>query len=192
MKSFKATDGSEDDKPNFKGTKRSNKTHASTTDADAKLFRKGKGQESMLCFHGHILVDGASGFIRDLRLTIASGRSEVESALDMAGQILKPKGLILVGDRLYDQDRFVSGTKELGLAPHPRAKSKHSRVSEKTKESEPYKDSMKCRYIVEGSFGWMKQIGNMRQPKFRGRAKVEWSFVMNALARNLVLLAKCA
>ncbi len=83
MKSFKADDGSEDSKPNFKGTKRSNKTHSSNADQDARLYRKGKGQESMLWHMGHILVDGVSGIIRTFRVTHAAGTYEVVAALEM-------------------------------------------------------------------------------------------------------------
>lgn len=79
MKSFKSDDGSDDDKPNFKGTKRSNQTHSSRTDKDARLFRKGPGQESMLCHMGHVLVDGISGIVRACKGTLATGRAEVEA-----------------------------------------------------------------------------------------------------------------
>ena len=131
FKSFKANDGSEDDKPNFKGTKRSNKTHSSRTDKDARLYRKGKGQESMLCHMGHILVDGVSGIIRSFRVTLASGTAEVDAALDMLGEHGK-RGHCAVADRGYDCERFVSGVRKLGLKAHVRSKSKGSAIDGRT------------------------------------------------------------
>jgi transposase len=188
MKSFKADDGSEDDKPNFKGTKRSNKTHSSRTDADARLFRKGNGQESMLCHMGHILVDSVTGLIRACRVTHATGVGEVEAALSMAAEHLNPNQ-ILVGDRLYDQQKFMDGARDLGVRAHPRAKSKGSRLSGQTTKSESYEASMKTRYIVERSFGWIKGAGRMRQTMLRGTEKVGWQFTLSASAMNLVRIA---
>lgn len=134
MKSFKARDGSDDDKPNFKGTKRSNKTHASKTDPAAKLLRKGKGQESMLCHLGHVLVDSVSGLVKACRVTKAcdmGGNAEVIAALEMAKAHMK-KGQILVGDRGYDEDRFVCGLRKLCIQAHPRAKKVHSALDGRT------------------------------------------------------------
>ncbi len=185
MKSFKADDGSEDDKPDFKGTKRSNKTHSSRTDKDARLMRKGKGQESMLCHMGHIIVDSVTGIIRACCVTQATGTAEVESALSMADEHLKA-GQILVGDRLYDQEKFIQGAKELGLRAHPRAKSKGSRLTERTTNSASYQASMKTRHIVERSFGWIKAPGRMRQTMVRGTEKVGWQFELTASAMNIV------
>lgn len=188
MKSFKADDASEDDKPNFKGTKRSNKTHSSRTDADARLFRKGNGQESMLCHMGHILVDSVTGLIRACRVTHATGVAEVEAALSMATEHLNPNQ-ILVGDRLYDQQKFMDGARDLGVRAHPRAKSKGSRLTGQTTKSESYEASMKTRYIVERSFGWIKGVGRMRQTMLRGTEKVGWQFTLTASAMNLVRIA---
>jgi len=185
MKSFKADDGSEDDLINFKGTKRSNKTHSSRTDKDARLYRKSKGQESMLCHMGHILVDSVTGIIRACRVTPATGTAEVESALDMAEEHMKANQ-ILVGDRLYDQAKFLEGAGKQGIRAHPRAKSKGSRLSGQTTKSASYEASMKTRYIVERSFGWIKGSGRMRQTMFQGTEKVSWQFALMASAMNLV------
>jgi hypothetical protein len=185
MKSFKADDGSEDDKPNFKGTRRSNKTHSSHSDKDARLFRKGKGQESMLCHMGHIVVDSVTGIIRSCQVTLATGTAEVEAALSMAETHLKP-GQILVGDRLYDQTKFLNGAAELGVRAHPRAKSKGSQLPPQTTSSASYEASMKTRYIVERSFGWMKAPGRMRQTMLQGTEKVSWQFTLMAGAMNMV------
>lgn len=191
MKSFKADDGSEDDKPNFKGTKRSNKTHSSRTDSDARLFRKGPGQESMLCHMGHILVDSVSGIIRACRVTHATGTAEVEAALEMADEHMK-QGQTLVADRFYDQGKFVQGARELGLRAHPRAKKKYSRLDGRTTKRSSYEASMKTRHIVERSFGWMKAPGRMRQTVFRTTEKVGWQFTFMAGVMNLVRIANLA
>jgi hypothetical protein len=186
MKSFKANDGSEDDKPNFKGTKRSNQTHSSKTDGDAKLLRKGKGQESMLCHMGHILVDGASGLIRACRVTHATGTAEVESTVEMLSE---HPGFTAVADRNYDQDKFVTGCSRIGVRAHPRQKSRHSRLDGRTTKRASYEMSMKCRHIVERAFGWIKGPGRMRQTVFRGTEKVEMQFTMYAVAHNLRRMA---
>lgn len=188
MKSFKANDGSEDDKPNFKGTKRSNKTHSSKTDKDARLYRKGKGQESMLCHMGHILVDGVSGIIRTFRVTPASGTAEVDAALDMLREHGEC-GDCAVADRGYDCERFVSGVRKLGLKAHVRSKSKGSAIDGRTKSRASYETSMKCRYIVERGFAWIKGPGRMRQTVFRGTDKVEIQFGIYAIAHNLRRMA---
>jgi transposase len=188
MKSFKADDGSDDDKPNFKGTKRSNKTHTSMTDPDARLFRKGPGQESMLCHMGHILVDGLSGIVRACRVTPASGKAEVEAALSMLDEQGK-WGETAVADRFYDQTAFVGGCRELGLRAHPRAKKAGSRLDGRTTNRESYKASMKTRHIVERAFGWIQGPGRMRQTVFRGTEKVDIQFTMYCIAHNLRRLA---
>src|SRR5207247_1310397 len=111
--------------PNFKGTKRSNETHASTTDPDARLCRKGKGQESMLAYIGHVMVDAGTGIVRGCELTLASGKAEVEAAIRMA-KTLSKAGAKIIADRNYDQTPFIQGIRELGMIPHPRAKTKNS------------------------------------------------------------------
>jgi hypothetical protein len=186
MKSFKADDGSEDHLINFKGTKRSNKTHSSRTDKDARLFRKSKGQESMLCHMGHILVDGASGLIRACRVTHATGTAEVESTVEMLSE---HPGFTAVADRNYDQDKFVTGCSRIGVRAHPRQKSRHSRLDGRTTKRASYEMSMKCRHIVERAFGWIKGPGRMRQTVFRGTEKVEMQFTMYAVAHNLRRMA---
>jgi transposase len=189
MKSFKAKDGSEDDKPNFKNTKRSNKTHESRTDPDARLFRKGYGQESMICHMGHVLIDAASGIIRAVRATPATGTAEVEAALEMAEEHMS-RGQILVGDRLYDQTAFVQGIRKLGIRAHPRAKKKGSRLDGRTTKRPSYEASMKVRHSVERAFAYIKGPGRMRQTVFRGTEKVEWQLAIKAGAHNLVRMAK--
>lgn len=193
-KSFKAKDGSEDDRPNFKGTKRSNQTHESSTDPDARLIRKGYGQESMLCHLAHALVDSASGLVRACKVTKAcgiGGNPEVTAALDLAAEHMSC-GQTLVGDRGYDEKRFVSGLREQGIRAHPRAKKKHSALDLRTTGKESYQQSLKRRYIPEPVFGWVKNRGRMGQTMLRGTEKVGWQFHLYCLAYNLRRMARAA
>jgi len=190
-KSFKAKDGSDDDKPDFKKTKRSNKTHASTTDPDARLYRKGAGQESMMAFIGHVMVDAATGIVRACKVTTAHGRAEVEAALEMAQNCAKA-GSKIIADRHYDQRPFINGMQDIKMEPHPRTKSKGSQLDVETSLSEDYMESMKSRYKVEGVFGWGKSVGGMRQTKLRGVDNVEIDFTLQAVAKNLLTTAKRA
>lgn len=191
MKSFKAKDGSEDDKPNFKGTKRSNQTHETKSDPDARLLRKSKGQASMLCHLGHVLVDSVSGLVKCCRVTKACGlgaNAEVLTALEMAEEHMR-KAQTLVADRGYDDERFVRGLKELGVKAHPRAKKEKSALSSSTTESTEYEASMKRRYIVEPVFGWIKNRGRMGQTMLVGTERVGWQFTLYCAAYNLRRMA---
>lgn len=190
-KSFKAKDGSDDDKPNFKGTKRSNKTHASTTDPDARLCRKGQGQESMLAYIGHAMVDAATGIVRACETTIASGAAEVEAAIRMAKTCAKA-GAKIIADRNYDQNPFIDGIRDLGMVPHPRAKTKNSQLSSKVTSSPSYEESMKHRYKIEGVFGWGKSVAGMRQTKLRGIDKVGMDFMLQVVAKNVLTTVRRA
>lgn len=191
QKSFKAKDGSDDDKPNFKGTKRSNKTHESKSDPDAKLLRKGKGQESMLCHLGHILVDSVTGLVRACQVTRACGlgaHAEVVAALALADEHMS-KGQTLRG---YDDSKFIAGIRSLGLKAHPRAKTTNSNLDGRTTGKESYTKSMKRRYIVEGVFGWLKDTGRLRQTKLKGTEKVGWELSLYCIAYNLRRMANYA
>ncbi|MCG9894721.1 MAG: IS5 family transposase [Fimbriimonadaceae bacterium] len=190
-RSFQPKDGPPEG-GNFKGKTRSNETHESTTDPDAKLFRKGGGQESMLCHLGSLLVDSASGLVRAAKLTppCGLGRSaEIEAALNLAGDHLRP-GQTLVGDRGYDVRSFVSGLRALGIRAHPRAKSRGSSLDGRTTARESYRTSMRKRFIVEQPFAWLKSPGRMRQTMLRGTEKVGWEFHMFCMAYNLRRMAK--
>lgn len=190
-KSFKAKDGSDDDKPNFKGTKRSNQTHESKTDRDARLIRKGKGQESMLAYMGHSMVDAATGIIRAAEATIASGKAEVQAALRMAEKVASKKDKI-VADRNYDQRAFIDGIRNLGMIPHPRAKSKSSQLNSHVTSSASHRESMKHRYKIESVFGWGKTVAGMRQTMLRGVKKVDMDFTLKNVAKNLLTTARRA
>lgn len=189
LKSFKAKDGSDDDKPNFKGTKRSNETHSSKTDSDARLYRKGPGQESMLCYLGHVAVDAGTGIVRAFRVTLATGKAEVQAAIDMAKGCAR-RGTNIIGDRGYDQQPFLTGIRQLGMVPHPRPKTKYPQLCKRVASSPAHEASMKKRYIVEGVFGWGKNVAGMRQTKLRGIDKVQTDFGLQIVAKNLLTIAR--
>jgi len=190
-KSFKAKDGSDEDQPDFKGTRRSNETHASTTDPDARLCRKGKSQESMLAYIGHVMVDAATGIVRGCETTIASGKAEVQAAIRIA-KTCAQSGAKIIADRNYDQSPFITGIREQGMIPHPRAKSRGSGLSRQVTSSASYEESMTHRYKIEGVFGWGKSVAGMRQTKLRGVEKVGMDFTLQVVAKNLLTIAKRA
>ena len=175
----------------FKGKKRGNSTHQSTTDPDAKLMRKGEGMEAMLCHLASVMVDSETGFVMAAKVTPPCGlgqNAEVLAAIELAIEHMEP-GQTLVGDRGYDCEAFVGGLRELGIRPHPRAKSRGSSLDGRTTSREPYKLSMKARYIVEGFFAWLKSSGRLRQTMLRGTEKVSWQFHLYCAAFNLRRLA---
>jgi transposase len=191
MKSFKAKDGSDDDRPNFKGTKRSNETHFSKSDPDARLMRKSKGQESLLGFLGHVMVDSVTGLVRSCKLTQScglGGNPEVVTAIELAKTHMKA-GQTLVADRGYDDVRFVQGLGEIGINAHPRARKVRSALPSEITESAQYEANLKRRYIPEPVFGWVKGPGRMRQTMLRGTAKVGWQFQLYCMAYNLRRMA---
>ncbi len=190
-KSFKPKDGSGDDKPNFKGGTRSNQTHASTSDPDARLIRKGRGKEAMLCHLGHALVDSVSGLVRACRVTLASGLggdAEVVTAIALAEEHMC-EGQTLLADRGYDTKAFVKGVRALGIKAHPRAKKVGSQLDRRTTQTKNYQEGIARRYIVEPVFGWIKGPGRIRQTKLRGTEKVGWEFHLYCLAYNLRRMA---
>lgn len=187
MKSFKKD---ESDSDNFKGTKRTNQTHKSTTDQDARLMRKGAGHESMLCHLAALVVHSASGIVQAARVAIVGERSEVDLALAMAEEL--PKGSVLSADKGYDCGKFREGCQRLGVTGHPAPRGKGSSVDGRTTRHESFKQSMKERPRVEKAFGWAKGEGRMRQTRFRGSPKVALAFELTLSALNLVRLAKHA
>lgn len=192
-KSFQPKEGPPED-GSFKGKKRSNQTHESTTDPDARLMRKGPGQEAMLCFLASVLVDPQTGMVRaaDVRKPCGlGGNAEVLAALAMAEEHML-QGQALSADRGFDEQAFVDGLREIGIKPHCRAKSKHSRLDGRTTSRESYKISMKARHIVERVFAWIKGSGRMRQTMKRGEVCIGWEFHLYCSAFNLRRLANLA
>ena len=202
MKSFKAKDGKGGDdegsggrnaSADFRGEKRSNDTHASTTDPDAMLYRKGPGMEAKLCFIGHGLMENRSGLIIDTRMTRVSGHAERLAALDMIEAWAdRPRAITLGADRGYDAADFVEELRTLNVRPHVARNTsrRRSAIDGRTTRHPGYAASQRIRKRIEEAFGWIKTVAGMRKTKLRGLDKVDWAFAFTAAAYNLVRLPK--
>ena len=194
QKSFRKKDGSDDDGANFHGQKRKNDTHESTTDPDARLYKKSYGTESKLAYLGHALVENRNGLIAAAMATQADGLAEREAALLMLADKQKDRSRrITVGaDKAYDAKDFVTAARALKVTPHV-AKNDNGRRSNmdgRTTRHPGYAISLSCRWLVEKTFGWLKQTGPLRQVKVRGLGNVDWVFVFNCAAHNLLRLPR--
>jgi transposase len=185
------TGGGRNTERDFRGEKRTNDTHSSTTDPDARLFRKGVGKEAKLCHMGHVMVENRNNLIIDARLTEATGTAERTTALDMIGDNAKP-GSTVGGDKLYDTADFVAGCRKRGCTPHvaQNDNGRRSAIDGRTTRHPGYVISMIKRKRIEEAFGWIKTIGGLRKTRHRGRGLVEWFFVLTAAAYNLVRIPK--
>lgn len=200
QKSVQKKDGGDAEPGQFRGEKRSNETHASKTDADARLYRKGHGQEARLGYLGHVLMENRNGLIVDAMVTQADGKAERDAALLMLHELWRRRrrqgrrGPRSVGaDKAYDTQDFVRTVRELGIRPHVAQNVKRaggSAIDGRTARHESYRLSQRQRPLIEKVFGWMKQTGGMRKTKLRGLGKVAWQFLMTAAAFNLWRLPK--
>ena len=202
MKSIKPKDGSGEPpaqgggrnaEADFHGQKRSNDSHASTTDPDARLYRKGKGKETKLCFIGHGLMENRSGLVVDARLTRVSGHAERLAALDMIEHCAnRPKAITLGADKGYDAADFVEELRTLNVRPHVACNTngRRSAIDGRTTRHPGYAASQRIRKRIEEVFGWMKTIAGLRKTKFRGLARVDWVFTFAAAAYNLIRIPK--
>src|SRR5258708_3352436 len=178
----------------FHGEKRSNTTHQSTTDPEAKLFKKGKGREAKLSYMGHVLMENRHGLVVDAELTQATGTAERETALKMLAQI-PGSGRVTVGaDKGYDTRDFVAQARDLVVTPHvaQNISRRKSAINGRTTRHPGYAISQRIRKRVEEVFGWMKTIGLMRKTRHQGVARVGWMFVFAAAAYNLVRMRNLA
>jgi transposase len=194
QKSFRPKDGSDDDSGDFHGQKRTNRTHASTTDADSRLYKKSYGKESKLSYLGHVLVENRNGLIADAMVTTADGTAERDAALLMLNEKQKNRSRrITVGaDRAFDSEDFVRTARELNVTPHvtKNENGRRSNLDRRTTRHASYAISLSRRWLVEKGFGWLKQTGPLRQVKLRGLPKVDWLFVFSCAAHNLLRLPK--
>ena len=201
MKSFRPQEGPDDPAPpdggrnpeaDFRGEKRSNTTHASTTDPDAKLYRKGPGMEARLCFMGHALMENRSGLLVDTCLTKADGHAERVAALAMIElRADRPAAVTLGADRGYDAAAFVNELRTLNIRPHvAQNTTRRSAIDGRTTRHPGYEASQRVRKRIEEAFGWMKSVGGMRRPMLRGIPRVGFAFTFAAAAYNLVRLPK--
>ena len=195
QKSFRPKDGSDDgDGTNFHGQKRSNETHESTTDPDARLYKKSYGKESHLAYLGHALVENRNGLIASAMATTADGYAEREAALSMLEETTKNRSRrITVGaDKAYDAKDFVHAAREMNVTVHVTTndKKRRSNLDRSTTRHAGYAISLSRSWLVEKGFGWLKQTGPMRQVKLRGLHKVDWLFVFSCAAHNLCRLPR--
>ncbi len=180
----------------FRKTKRSNATHASTTDKDARLYRKGAGQESRLCYLGHALMENRNGLVAAAEATLATGTAEREAAAAFSQRL--PKGATLGADKGYDAEAFVESLKARGIEPHiaingtvsKHGKARKTAVPSEVAASVRYAISQRLRKRIEEGFGWTKTVGGLTQVKVRGLAKVRAAFVLAMAAYNIVRLPK--
>jgi transposase len=175
----------------FKGERRSNATHRSTTDPEALLYRKGPGMEAKLCYIGHGLMENRSGLIVDTRLTLASGHAERLAALEMIEPHAdRPCAITLGADKGYDAADFVEELRTMNVRPHVAQKRRHSAIDGRTTRHAGYATSQRVRKRIEEAFGWIKTIAGLRKTRFIGRARTDWAFTFAAAAYNLVRLPK--
>src|SRR6516164_1402457 len=177
----------------FRGQKRSNATHASRTDPDAMLYKKGPGMEAKLCFLGHGLMENRSGLLVDARLTRVSGHAERLAALEMSEPFAeRPRAITLGADRGYDAAEFVEELRTLNVRPHvaQNVSGRRSAIDRRTTRHASYVASIRARKRIEEAFGWIKSIAGFRKTKLRGLAKVDWAFTFAAAAYNLIRLPK--
>jgi len=177
---------------NFHGQKRRNETHASTTDPEARLARKGKSQEAKLCFSAHALMENRNGLLVDLHINHATGTAERESALTLlANNVAAPRASV-AGDKGYNQRPFVDGCRELGITPHVAEKARFNAIDGRTTRHAGYSISMRIRKRIEEIFGWAKTIGGFRRTRFRGIERTQQAGYFVGAAYNLLRIARLA
>ena len=174
----------------FRGQRRRNQTHASKTDPEAKLYRKGFGKEAKLCFIGHVLSENRNGLIVDMDLTGASGTAEREAALRMLDEALPTRRQrTLAADAGYHTRAFVDELRDRYVTPHVAMK-EHAAIDGRTTRVAGYEKSQTCRRIAEGINGWMKGAGRMAKTRFKGVMRSKAALMIYGAAYNLLRMSK--
>jgi transposase len=198
LKSFKKKEAEQETPPpedpgnptvDFHGEQRSNETHQSTTDPEARLFRKGPGKEAKLDYMGHVLMENRNGLAVQTELTQATGTAEREAAVAMVAAQAPDGGVTLGGDKNYDTQGCVAALRVVGVTPHVAQNTTRrggSAIDGRTTRHPGYDLSQRVRKRVEEIFGWLKTVGGMRKTRFRGTARVGWMFTWALAAYNLV------
>jgi transposase len=199
-KSFKPKDGSgephgpgRNGERDFHGERRTNDTHASSTDPDARLYRKGRGKEAKLSFMGHALMENRNGLIVGAVATRASGHAERLAALALIEPHAEcPQSITLGGDKNYDTKDFVMELRERAVTPHVAQNdtNRRSAIDGRTTRHPGYAVSMRIRKRIEEAFGWAKTVAGLRKMRHRGLPKVDWQFTLAMTAYNLIRLPK--
>jgi len=202
MKSFRPKDdageppapgGGRNREADFHGQKRTNETHASTTDPEARLYRKGPGKEAKLRFMGHALMENRNGLVVDACLTEANGHAERIAALHMIEpRADRPRPITLGADKAYDVEDFVNELRSINATPHvaQNTSGRSSAIDGRTTRHAGYAVSQRIRKRIEEAFGWIKTVAGQERTKFRGRERVGWAFTFAAAAYNLARLPK--
>jgi len=176
----------------FKGEKRSNATHASVTDPDARLYKKSPGTGAVLCFMGHALMENRHGFVVQGELTRADGHAERKAALDMIHRHSpgSTRRLTLGADKGYDAAGFVTDLRQACVTPHVAQKSRYSAIDGRTTRHAGYALSQRHRKKIEEPFGWAKTVGGMAQTMYRGVERIRSRFILTMAANNLARLPR--
>jgi transposase len=199
LKSFRPKDGSgtppgpgRNGERDFHGEKRRNETHASTTDPEARLYRKGPGRPARLAYLGHVLMENRSALAVDARLTLATGTAEREAALDMLSRRPGRRRLTVAADKAYDAAAFVAAARDCAVTPHVAQNlgNRRSAIDRRTTRHRGYDASQRLRKRIEEIFGWVKTTAGLRKTRHRGLARVGWMFTLATTAYNLVRLPK--
>jgi transposase len=202
QKSFKPVRGRRpppDDDPgnptvDFHGERRSNVTHRSTTDPEARLTKKGPGHEAKLAYQGHVLMENRHGLAVAAALTQAAGTAERDMAEALVRRLPRRRGRRTLGaDKAYDTKGCVAALRQLGVTPHVAQNTsgrRRSAIDGRTTQHPGYAVSQRKRKRVEEIYGWLKTIGLQRQTRFRGTARVEWMFVFATAAYNLLRMQR--
>ncbi len=206
MKSFRPREGGGDDtgggrnaEHDFRGEKRSNATHESTSDPEARLHRKGNGKPGRLCYMGHGLMENRNGLVVGASVTQASGTAERDAALDLIDRHRRGKHRITLGaDKAYDVAGFVEDLRDRKVTPHvavqnhltKTGKRRKTKIDARTTRHPGYAVSQRCRKRIEEVFGWAKVQAGQAKTHFRGQRRVEASFTLAACAYNLIRLPK--
>jgi hypothetical protein len=199
LKSFRPKDGSgkppapgRNGERDFNGERRRNDTHVSTTDPDARLFRKGPGKEARLCFMGHALIENRNGLIVWAVTTRASGHAERLAALALIEPHADRPQPVTLGAESYDAGKFVMELRDKAVTPHvaQNASARRSAIDGRTTRHPGYAISQRIRKRVEEAFGWPKTVAGLRKLRHRGLPKVDWQFTLAMAAYDLVRLPK--
>jgi transposase len=201
LKSLRRRDGDDADPPwpgrnpsvDYRGERRTNATHASATDPEARLARKGPGKETRLCFTGHALMEHRNGLVVDVDVTPAAGVPEWQAALALLERLPSGGRRTVAGDRAYDNRAFVRGCRGRRITPHvaqfPKTRTRRSAIDGRTTRHLGYRESQRWRKRIEEFFGWLKTVGGGRKLRYVGTARNGMWAEMGAAAYNLVRMA---
>lgn len=199
MKSFRPKDEDDDDRgdgngwSDFRGAKRTNDTHESKTDPEAKLLKKARGQQAKLCFTEHVLMENRNGLIVDLTVEPSVGVTEGAAALKLLGRAIPPGRITVGADKGYDNREFVTTCRERKHTPHV-AQFEHERrrsaLDQRTARHPGYQWSQVVRRRIESIFGWQKTVGGCRKSRYRGVARTGFFVTLAAAAYNLMRMSR--